>query len=56
VEESLAGEREAHWARRALERLRIDVADPRARGRAWRLLVARGFPEDAILEVVAAAD
>lgn len=52
VEESLAGEREAEWARRALVRARIDVEDPRARGRAWRLLASRGFPEDVVADVV----
>ena len=50
VEVSLDGEREAAWARRALGRLRVDA--PSARGRAWRLLCARGFPEDVIVEVL----
>jgi SOS response regulatory protein OraA/RecX len=52
VEGSLEGEREADWARRALARQRIDVADPHARGRAWRLLASRGFPEDVIADIV----
>ena len=56
VEESLEGEREAHWARRALARQRIDVEDPRARARAWRLLASRGFPEDVIADVVPDVD
>ncbi len=47
VNGSLAGEREAAWARRALEQARI--ADQR---RAWRLLGSRGFPEDVIADVV----
>jgi len=52
VEESLAGEGEVAWAERALARQRIDVRDPHARARAWRLLAARGFPEDVIADVV----
>ena len=52
VEESLEGERESHWARRALARQRIDVDDPGARGRAWRLLGARGFPDDVIADLL----
>jgi SOS response regulatory protein OraA/RecX len=49
VEASLDGEREATWARRALGR----TTDPR---RAWRLLAARGFPEDVIADVVGDPD
>jgi SOS response regulatory protein OraA/RecX len=45
VEASREGESEAAWARRALRHER----DPR---RAWRLLAARGFPEDVIVDVV----
>ncbi len=56
VEESLAGEREADWARRALARARIDVEDPRVRSRAWRLLASRGFPDDVVADVVPAGD
>jgi SOS response regulatory protein OraA/RecX len=56
VEESLAGEREAEWARRALARARIDVEDPRVRPRAWRLLASRGFPEDVVADVVPDGD
>ena len=52
LEESLAGESEVHWAERALARQRIDVRDPHARVRAWRLLASRGFPEDVIADVV----
>lgn len=47
VSGSLAGEREAVWARRALEQAR--VSEPR---RAWRLLAGRGFPEDVVNDVV----
>jgi regulatory protein len=52
VEESLAGERESAWARRALARQRIDLDDPRARARAWRLLASRGFPEGVIADLL----
>lgn len=52
LEESLEGERESEWARRALTRQRIDLDDPRACGRAWRLLASRGFPEDVIGDVL----
>ena len=52
LDESLGGESEVHWAERALERQRIDVRDPGARARAWRLLASRGFPEDVITDVV----
>ena len=52
LEESLDGEREARWAERALARQRIAVDDSRQRGRAWRLLAARGFPEEVIADVV----
>ena len=56
VEESLEGERESHWARRALARLHVDPDDRRSRARAWRLLAARGFPEEVVAEVVPDAD
>ena len=52
VDASLDGEREAEWARRSLARLRLDIDAPRARARAWRLLGARGFPEEVILEIL----
>jgi SOS response regulatory protein OraA/RecX len=52
IEESLAGERESDWARRALVRQHVELEDPRARGRAWRLLASRGFPEDVIADVL----
>ena len=45
VEASRAGEPEAAWARRALR----GVCD---RQRAWRLLLARGFPEQVVVEVL----
>ena len=45
VEASREGESEAVWARRALGR----VSDPR---RAWRLLVARGFPEEVVADLL----
>ena len=56
LEESLDGEREARWAERALARQRIDVRDPHARARAWRLLASRGFPEDVVADVVPDGD
>ena len=56
LEESLEGESEMHWAERALDRQRIDVRDPQARARAWRLLAGRGFPEQVIADVVPDAD
>jgi SOS response regulatory protein OraA/RecX len=56
LEESLEGEGEIHWAERALARQRIDVRDPHVRARAWRLLAARGFPEDVIADVVPDGD
>jgi SOS response regulatory protein OraA/RecX len=56
LEESLDGESEAHWAERVLERQRIDVRDPSACARAWRLLASRGFPEDVIADVVPDGD
>ena len=47
VEESLDGETERAWARRALD------AAGRPRGaKAWRLLVGRGFPEDVVSDLV----
>jgi len=52
LEESLDGERETRWAERALARQRIATDDSRQRGRAWRLLAARGFPEEVIADVV----
>jgi regulatory protein len=45
VEASRAGEPEAAWARRALR-------GERDRRRAWRLLLSRGFPEEAVGEVL----
>ena len=45
VEASRAGEPEAAWARRALRGVRD-------RRRAWRLLLARGFPEEVVVEVL----
>ena len=47
VQESLDGEREAEWARRALARARI--GGPPAR--VWRWLASHGFPEDVANEV-----
>lgn len=49
VAASLDGESETAWARRVLERAR-----PRQRegAAAWRLLAARGFPEEVIASVV----
>jgi len=49
VEESRAGEREIDWARRAL---RATGLAPRTRARAWRLLHARGFPEEVIADLL----
>jgi regulatory protein len=47
VEESRAGDAEIEWARRAL------AAAGRPRGaKAWRLLAARGFPEDVVADLL----
>jgi regulatory protein len=48
VEVSREGLAERAWAERALRRLARDLVEPRARGRAWRLLAARGFPEEVV--------
>ncbi len=45
VEASRDGDSEVAWARRAL-------GGVRERGRAWRLLVARGFPEEVVAELL----
>ncbi len=45
VEASREGEPEAAWARRSLRGVRD-------RRRAWRLLLARGFPEEVVVEVL----
>jgi SOS response regulatory protein OraA/RecX len=47
VEASRDGETETACARRALER----AGQPRG-ARAWRFLAARGFPEEAIADVI----
>ena len=47
VEESLAGEPEMAWARRALAR-----AGHPSGAKAWRLLAARGFPEEIVGSLV----
>jgi SOS response regulatory protein OraA/RecX len=49
-------ESSAHERGCALARQRIDVRDPHVRARAWRLLAARGFPEDVIADVVPDGD
>lgn len=48
VQASLASESESHWAHRALTESGC-AADP---ARAWRLLAARGFPEEVVAEVI----
>lgn len=52
VEESLEGERESAWARRALARARISVPPARV----WRWLASHGFPEDVVSEVAGDPD
>ena len=52
VEGSREGEPEREWARRALGRLAGALGDPRVRGRAWRLLAARGFSEDVLVDLL----
>jgi regulatory protein len=52
VEASREGLAERTWAERALGRLARDLGEPRARGRAWRLLAARGFPEEVVAELL----
>jgi SOS response regulatory protein OraA/RecX len=47
VEASRDGDGELGWARRALER----AGEPRGAG-AWRLLAARGFPEETIADLL----
>jgi len=49
IEASREGESEREWARRALR-------GTRDRARAWRLLLARGFPEDVVEDVVGTPD
>ena len=51
VEESLEGEGEAEWARRALRKARITMP-----ARAWRWLVTHGFPEDVAADVAGGPD
>jgi len=52
VEESLDGERESEWARRALARARVDGPP----GRVWRWLASHGFPEDVANEIAGDPD
>jgi regulatory protein len=52
IEESREGEREVEWARRALGRLEADLAVPRERAWAWRLLAGRGFAEEVLAELL----
>ncbi len=47
IEASRDGEGELEWARRVLER----AGEPRG-VRAWRLLAARGFPEETIADLI----
>ncbi len=54
AEASREGEREIDWARRAAPHL--PLSDPRARGRVWRLLAGRGFPEDIIASLLGTDD
>lgn len=49
IEASRDGQSERAWARRALR-------GTRDRARAWRLLLARGFPEDVVEDVVGTPD